>query len=162
MAKSLKDEILDDLIQDIEDVANTEIDDAFKDEFVDVAYDKWYNTYSDFYNNESMFPIIYERRYTNKGLLDETKMITEVDRTGGNSIQIKFYSEAKTNPYENRQPAYSSLEGGENLVDYLAEEVYPSVRRVDLMQETNNNVENNMRVEKALETGLKRKGYKVI
>ena len=50
MSKSLKDEILDDLIQDIQDVASVEIDDAFKDEFVFSVEDKWYDSYSDFYD----------------------------------------------------------------------------------------------------------------
>ena len=159
MAKSLKDEILDDLIQDIRDVASVEIDDTFKEQLVFTSKDKWYNTFPLFYGYD--YPIVYERRYNNKGLLDETKMITEVNKTSGKTVEVKFYSDAKTNPYENRRPIYSSLESDKNLIDYLAEEVYPPERRVDLIEETENELDNENKIEKALEIGLKRKGYEV-
>lgn len=160
MAKSmsLENEILGELIQDIEEVASNEIDDIYKDKFVRTAVDKWYNTYSVFYKHS--YPIIYKRRYTNKGLIDERKMITEINNNG-TSIEVKFYSDAKTNPYKNNQPIYPSLESDENLVDYLAEEVYPSARRVDLIEETENALDKEEEVEKALEIGLKRKGYDI-
>ena len=96
-----------------------------------------------------------------KILLDETKMITEVNKTSGKTVEVKFYSDTKTNPYESGEPIYSSLESDENLVDYLAEEVYPPERRVDLIEETENELDNENKIEKALETGLKRKGYEV-
>ena len=159
MAKSLKDEILDDLIQDIQDVASVEIDDTFKEQLVFTSKDKWYNTFPLFYGYD--YPEVYERRYNNKGLLDETKMITEVNKTSGKTVEVKFYSDAKTNPYENRKPIYSSLESDKNLIDYLAEEVYPPERRVDLIEETENELDNENKIEKALEIGLKRKGYEV-
>ena len=93
MAKSLKDEILDDLIQDIQDVASVEIDDTFKEQLVFTSKDKWYNTFPLFYGYD--YPEIYERRYNNKGLLDETKMITEVNKTSGKTVEVKFYSAVK-------------------------------------------------------------------
>ena len=161
MAKSLKDEILDDLIQDIQDVASVEIDDTFKDEFVFSVEDKWYDSYSDFYD-KTVLPNMYRRRYNNKGLLDETKMITEVNKTSGKTVEVKFYSDTKTNPYESGEPIYSSLESDKNLIDYLAEEVYPVERRVDLIEETENELDNENKIEKALEIGLKRKGYEEI
>ena len=65
MAKSLKDEILDDLIQDIQDVASVEIDDTFKEQLVFTSKDKWYNTFPLFYGYD--YPEVYERRYNNKG-----------------------------------------------------------------------------------------------
>lgn len=157
---SLEEEILRQLESDLVEIVRDKVDEEIKGEFNQVAVDEWYNTYPKYYSGND-YPRVYNRRYGTKGLIDEERMETMITYSGKEGIKGEFYSFAKTNPYNNDRPIYPSLESKDNLVDYLADRVYPEARRVDLIEETARQLDSKNTIEKTVVSALKSKGYDV-